>query len=163
VEQHPGAPPFRRHGQGPRTHGQRHIAALEVDGPNRFGFRDVRQAFRIDRDREVSGDPESAGTETVYGLTSVPAEQADARQLPEWNRGHWIVESNHHIRDRTFGEDACLTRTNNGPANRATCNNLALALIFRQNRFDSVPQALRHFTLHRQESLDAVLNPPQAP
>jgi len=156
----------RRHSEDmDKDHGrieQRHIAALEVDGPNRFGFRDVRQAFRIDRDREVSGDPESAGTETVYGLTSVPAEQADARQLPEWNRGHWIVESNHHIRDRTFGEDACLTRTSNGPANRATCNNLALALIFRQNRFDSVPQALRHFTLHRQESLDAVLNPPQA-
>ena len=142
---------------------QRHAAALEVDDPDRFGFRDVRQVFRINRDREVLKKPDSASTEIVYGLTSVPREQADARQLLEWNRGHWAVEVNHYIRDCTFGEDACLTRTNHGPANRATCNNIALALIVRQNRFDSVPQALRHFSLHRQESMDAVLNLPQAP
>ena len=70
--------------------GQRHIAALETDDPDRFRFRDVRQAFHIDLDREILNDPESASTETVYGLAPVPAEQADARQILEWNRGHWM-------------------------------------------------------------------------
>ena len=145
-----------------KAHGrleQRHVSVLEVDDPDRFGFTGVRQVFRIERDREQIKDPHSAGTETVYGITSVSAGRADAGQLLCWNRGHWTVEVNHHIRDRTFGEDTDLTRTGNGPGNRAMCNNIALALIFRHNRFESVPQALRHFNLNRREAIDALLSP----
>ena len=116
----------------------------------------MQQAFHIARDRAVLNAPDRASTETVFGITSVPADQADAEQLLAWNRGHWIVETNHHIRDRTLGEDTCLSRTNNGPSNRAMYSNIALALIIRQNRFDSVPQALRHFNLHRKEAFDAL-------
>jgi len=73
----------------------------------------------------------------------------------------------------TLGEDACLTRTNNRPSNRALCNNLLLALIIRQHRFASVPQALRHFNRHRQaaqwenfeptKSVDSQIRPPWRP
>jgi len=69
------------------------------------------------------------------------------------------VESKHYVRDRTLGEDACLTRTNNGPSNRTLCNNRVLALIIRQHHFESVRQALWHFNRHRQETIDAVLSP----
>ncbi|MDE0309409.1 MAG: ISAs1 family transposase [Acidiferrobacterales bacterium] len=129
-----------------KAHGrleQRHIAVLEVNDPNRFDFKRVRQVFRIERDREVLKDPGSASAETVFGITSVAAEKADAQTLLAWNRGHWQIESNHYIRDKTFGEDASLNRTGNGPSNRAMCNNIALVLIIKQNRFDSVPQVLR--------------------
>lgn len=146
-----------------KAHGrleQRHIKVLDVNAPERFGFSEVRQVFRIERDREVIKEADSASTETVYGVTSVAADEADAKQLLAWNRGHWSVESNHHKRDRTFAEDDSLTRTNNGPSNRAMCNNIALALIITQNRFDSVPHALRHFNLHRKEAFDALLSPP---
>jgi len=46
-----------------------------------------------------------------------------------------------------------------GPSSRALCNNLVLAFIIRQHRFASVPQALRHFNLHRQAAIEAVLSP----
>ena len=83
----------------------------------------------------------------------------DAEQLLSWNRGHWSVEVNHHIRDRTLGEDDCMTRTNNGPSNLAMCNNIVLALIIRKNKFKSVPEALRHFNLNRYEAFDALMSP----
>jgi len=88
---------------------QRHIAVLEVDDSNRSAFQGVRQAFRIDRDREIFNDPDSVNTEAVYEMTSAPASRADANQLLSWNRIHRVIESSHYIRDRTFGEDACLT------------------------------------------------------
>ena len=133
---------------------------LEVDDSHSFDFKRVRQAFRIDRDRKVLKETDSASTEVVYGITSVAAERAGAKQLLQWNRGHWAVEnSNHYIRDRTFQEDACPNRTGNGPSNRAMCNNIVLALIFHQQRFESVPQALRHFNLNRNEAFAALLSP----
>lgn len=139
---------------------QRHIQALEIDNPTWFDFKQVKQVFRIERDREVLKEEDSASTEIAYGITSVGAERADAQQLLEWNRGHWAVEnSNHHIRDRTFLEDASLIRTGNGPSNQAMCNNIALALIFHRDRFDSVPQAQRHFNLNRNEAFEALLSP----
>ena len=139
---------------------QRHIEVLENTDPKRFDFKDVRQVFCINRDRQEIKDPDGASTETVYGITSVPADKADAKQLLEWNRGHWAVEVNHHIRDRTLLEDSCLTRTNNGPSNLAMCNNLVLAIIVRENRFDSVPHALRHFNLCRKDAFAALFTPP---
>lgn len=126
----------------------------------RFDFKQVRQAYRIERQREPLNEPDSASREIVYGITSVYAKRADAKQLLQWNRRHWAVENrNHHIRDRTFLEDACLTRTGNGPSNRAMCSNIALALIFHQNLFVSVPQALRHFNLNRNNTFKALLSP----
>ena len=146
-----------------KAHGrleQRHIEVLEVEDASRFSFKQVRQAFRIRRDREVLGQAAAASREIVYGLTSVDAHRADAEQLLRWNRGHWVVENaNHHIRDRTFLEDACMTRTGNGPSNQALCNNIALALIYHHGRFDSVPQAQRHFSLNRQDAFNALLSP----
>ena len=52
----------------------RHIAVLEVDDPQWFDFRQVRQAYRIDR--EVFRETDSASRETVYGITSVGAGRA---------------------------------------------------------------------------------------
>ncbi|MCY4314422.1 MAG: hypothetical protein OXD44_12185, partial [Gammaproteobacteria bacterium] len=60
-------------------------------------------------------------------------------------------------------EDACLTRTSNETAGHATCSTIVLALTVQQHPSDSVPQALRHFSLHRQECLNALLSPPQPP
>ena len=40
---------------------------------------------------------------------------------------------------------------------RTMCNNIALALIFHYDRFDSVPQAVRHFNLNRKSLQRVVL------
>ena len=71
----------------------------------------------------------------------------------------YATYANHHIRDRTFQEDACLPRPANGPSNRAMCNNIALALIFHQGRFESMPQVLRYFNLNRKEAFTVLLSP----
>ncbi len=44
-------------------------------------------------------------------MTSVKAERASPQQLLAWNRGHWVVESHHHVRDATFREDDSMLRT----------------------------------------------------
>ena len=140
---------------------QRHIAVLEVDDSHRFDFKQVRQAFRSERDREVLKETDSASTEVVYGITSVAAERADAKQLLQWNRGYWAVENrNHYIRDCTFQEDTYPNRTGNSPSNRAMCNNIA-PLIFLQQRFESAPQALHHFNLNRNEAFAALFSRPE--
>ncbi len=57
-----------------KAHGrleQRHIEVLEVGDPQRFDFKQVRQAFRITWDREVLKATDGASTEIAYGITSV--------------------------------------------------------------------------------------------
>ena len=143
-----------------KAHGRierRHIEVLEVDDGRRFDFRQVRQTFRITREREQLGDPDSASAEIASGITSVDAGRADAQQLLAWNGGHWSVENkNHYIRDKTFGEDGCMTRTGHGPSNNALCGNIALALIFHHGQFDSVPEAQRYYSLNREDAIKAV-------
>ena len=54
--------------------------------------------------------------EVVYGITSLPREQAGPADLLRLARGHWRIETrSHYIRDVTFGEDASLVRTGKLP------------------------------------------------
>ena len=50
---------------------------------------------------------EELSVETHYYLSSLPA---DAPRLAAHIRGHWAVESIHHVLDMTFGEDHCQVR-----------------------------------------------------
>ena len=50
---------------------------------------------------------EELSVETHYYLSSLPA---DAPRLAAHIRGHWAVESFHHVLDMTFGEDHCQVR-----------------------------------------------------
>ena len=63
--------------------------------------------------------------------TSLHARAASPDELLRLNSGHRAVENlNNRPRDCVFGEDACVARTGNGPANRASLNNIALTVIF---------------------------------
>ena len=148
-------PPAKAHGR----YEQRHIEVLSVS-EGAFDFRHVKQAFRIRRDRELVKDPDSASSELAFGITSVSERCADAQQLLAWNRGHWSIENgNHYVRDCTFGEDDCRARTKNAPDNNALCGNIALALIRHRGGFRTVPEAVRHYSLHRKDAFDALLSP----
>ena len=115
--------------------------------------------FRVRRERtDLKSGKQSI--EYAYGITSVAAKSATPEQLLAWNRGHWAIESkNHHRRDKTLCEDASMARSGFSPANRATCNNIVLALILHQRRWDNAAQALRYFTLRRSEAFKALLAP----
>ena len=146
--------PQKGHGRIDRRH-------IEVLTPlaKTLNFAHVAQVFRVRRERTDLKSGEYS-VEYAYGITSLAAASATPQQLLAWNRGHWAIESkNPHRRDRTLCEDACMARSGFSPANRATCNNIVLALILHHRRWDNAAQALRYFTLRRSEAFKALLAP----
>ena len=128
----------------------------------------VRQIARVTRYREpVKKGHDDAGksakddTNTVYLITSLDAGTVSPEELLRLNRGHWSVENlNHRQRDDVYGEDACLTRTGNGPANRASLNNIALAVIFANRReAESLAKTRLRLQLDRCEAINALTQP----
>ena len=90
----------------------------------------VRQVYRLVRERTVRGVAE---TETVYGITSLSREKADAAKLLKLARSHWHIENRlFYVRDVTFGEDHCRVRGGSAPENLATVRNAAISLLRRQ-------------------------------
>ena len=80
-------------------------------------------------------------------------------QLLAWTRGHWAVENaNHYRRDASLGEDASRIRARHAPANNATLNNIALAIVFHRG-LRHVPEANLYFMMRREDALDAILSP----
>ena len=70
--------------------------------------------------------------ETVYGITSLNAAQADAAALLELVRGHWQIENGlHWVRDVTFDEDRSRVRSDHIPQVLAALRNLAIGLLRR--------------------------------
>lgn len=95
----------------------------------------LTQICRVERQRVVVGTGGVVTKETrevSYYVTSLPAVRADAGALAHRIRGHWGIENKSHwVRDETFGEDACQTRTGAAPQVRAACLNLVIALLRR--------------------------------
>ena len=155
-------PDVRRHAEEPaKGHGRieaRRIAARDLLPDAFAAFAGARQAFRVVRERT---DPKTGATaaETAYGISSVPADRAGPERLLAWNRGHWQVENgNHYRRDVSMGEDASRVRKGHAPANNATLNNIALAVVFHRG-FRYVPEANLHFMMRRREAIDAIMSP----
>jgi predicted transposase YbfD/YdcC len=68
--------------------------------------------------------------ETVYGITSLSAEEATAEQLLAYNRGHWEIENRlHYVRDMTYDEDRSQVRRGNLPHAMASLRNIAVSLM----------------------------------
>ncbi len=81
---------------------------------------------------------------TACPITSPGAGKASPEGPPAPDRGHWAAENlNHRQRDRAFGGDACLTRTGNGPANRASPSSIAPAVILPGRRGAGSPAETR--------------------
>ena len=82
-------------------------------------FPGVRQCFKLTRTRTLpdraTGTPRTT-TQTVYGVTSLPRERADAARLLALVRAHWGIENKvFYVRDQTLGEDACRVRKRSAP------------------------------------------------
>ena len=110
------------------------------------------QCFKLLRERTVNG---KTSTETVYGITSLKRERADAARLLKLVRSHWSVESLFHVRDVTFGEDACRARTGAAPAVLSALRNAAITLLG-QNGIANKAAALRRHAAHPDEALALV-------
>ena len=111
---------------------------------------DLAQAFRLVRERTVRGQ---TTTEILYGITSLPGEQADAPTLLGLTRNHWGIENRvFHVRDVTMGEDACRVRTGAAPIILSILRNTALNLL-RASGVSNIAAALRRHAARPYEAL----------
>jgi hypothetical protein len=121
----------------------------------------LRQVCRIERQRIVRGQD---SVEIVPAITSLSRARADAACLLAISRAHGgisrahggIENRLHPVRDVTYREDACRTRSGNAPQTLAALRNTALT-IHRRQGFRPVEEQ-EHFAEHRYEAL-AVLKP----
>src|SRR5205814_679942 len=68
--------------------------------------------------------------ETVFAVTSLTPEQADATALLRLWQEHWGIENRvHWVRDVVFGEDRATTRSGQAAPVLAAFRNLALSLL----------------------------------
>ena len=99
------------------------------------------QCFAITRTR-IHQKTRKESTEIAYGITSLTAEQANAKQLLQYNRGHWQIENKlHWQRDTSFKEDSSTLRTHTAQALNAACNSFATFLL-KLAGFQSITQAM---------------------
>lgn len=106
-------------------------------------FPHAKQTMRLTRDRHNHSTGEVT-REHVFVITSLPAEQADAKQLAGYIRGHWGIENRlHWIRDVTYREDHSQVRTGNAAHVMASIRNLAIS-IHRLAGATNIAAALRH-------------------
>lgn len=98
--------------------------------------------------------------EVVYGITSLKAEEANARRLLGLTRLHWGIENKvHYIRDVTLGEDACRVRKGSTPQVLAAVRNAVIHLLAGVEA-SSNAAAIRRLNNHPEEAL-ALLDLPQ--
>ena len=57
------------------------------------------------------------------------SEAATPERLPTLNRGHWTIEANHHLLDRSFDEDRSRIHTGHGPDDLTRPRRFAIGLI----------------------------------
>ncbi|MGA9689887.1 MAG: hypothetical protein WBR33_00210 [Pseudonocardiaceae bacterium] len=94
-------------------------------------FPGVYQAWAITREVfDLHGNPLRNRNETVYGITSLTAWQANPADVLAFNRGHWSIENReHYVRDVTFDEDRSQVRTGSSPQIMAAMRNTAISLL----------------------------------
>jgi hypothetical protein len=84
---------------------------------------------RIERRREMKT---YCTQQVIYAITSLPAARLDPAVLLQLARDHWQIENSlFHVRDVTFGEDACRVRSGSAPRALADIRNAVLTLIRR--------------------------------
>jgi predicted transposase YbfD/YdcC len=94
-----------------------------------LGWPGARQILELTR-HGVSKRTGQLHAETVYAVTSLGPEQADAAALLRLWQQHWGIENQvHWVRDVGFGEDRSLTRTGRAHQVLAAFRNRALSLI----------------------------------
>jgi hypothetical protein len=94
-----------------KGHGRIEWRGIEVKEvtPQQMGFPHVGQVARIDRIRELKSGRQEV--ETIWIITSLTAEQADAARLLQLVRQYWSIENGtHYPLDVSAGEDRCRVR-----------------------------------------------------
>ena len=116
----------------------------------------LQQVFKLERTITISKTKKTR-QETIYGLTSLAAEQASPSALLHMLRSYWQIENAlHYPRDVTLHEDQTRFKKHSAAHNMATINNLTLALLAKSS-FPFVPSARRFFAAYPDQALALLL------
>ncbi len=119
----------------------------------------VSQVFQVDR-RRVNLRTGEVQTETVYGVTSLSAQEAGPARLLAFNRGQWGIENGlHYRRDVTLHEDAGRTTSSCFGHVMAILNNLVIGLTIGRG-WSNLAQARRYYDAHPDQALRVVFMRP---
>ena len=91
-------------------------------------FPHVGQVFLIERETLTKKTGEFR-RDTALGITSRSTQQASPQQVLAINRGHWSIESVHHIIDWNYDEDRSRIRTGFGPENITRLRRFAIGIL----------------------------------
>jgi predicted transposase YbfD/YdcC len=116
----------------------------------------LQQVFKLERTITISKTNKTR-QETIYGLTSLSADQAAPLQLLHMLRSYWRIENSlHYPRDVTLHEDQTRFKSQTAAHNMAIINNLVLALLTTSS-FPFLPSARRFFAAHPDHALALLL------
>ncbi|PHQ47897.1 ISAs1 family transposase [Streptomyces cinnamoneus] len=125
-----------------RAHHRDEIRRLKTAAFAHLDYPHARQALQVVRWRRDLGSGKLT-IARIHLVTSLPPGAATGEQLATWIRGHWKIENQlHHVRDRTFREDASKIRTRHLPRTMASLRNLAIG-VHRQDGHTNIAAALR--------------------
>ncbi|WP_051462918.1 transposase [Haloglycomyces albus] len=119
------------------------IKALRLPGAN--------LAIQLHRRRTAGRTKETRET-----VSNLPAHLAIPEHINHYMRRHWTIENrSHHVRDRTFREDASTVSTGNAPRAMAGLRNLAIGAL-RLNGAINIAKACRHNAKNPERALPAL-------
>ncbi len=113
----------------------------------------VRQVFMIERE-SVEKKTGKKSHEIVYGVTSIPKEDANAERVLEDNRGHWSIESCHYMIDWNYDEDRSQIRTLFGPENITRLRRFAIGLLKSRKSTETIPEMMKKLMLNVRSVFD---------
>ncbi len=139
-----------------KGHGRLETRAIWVNPqlPHSLDFPYVAQVARIERVRVRLKD-NTEQRETVFCITSLTPEKADASRLLKLNRDHWSIENRlHYVRDRTFDEDRSQVRKRAAPHMMASLRNLAIGLLRLAGASTNIAAATRFFMRNSDRAME---------
>ncbi len=115
----------------------------------------VEQVFQLER-QVVEKKTGELTTQTVYGISSLSEEEADAERLLSLARQHWHIENKSHwVRDVIFDEDRSQVRRGRLPQVMATLRNTVISLL-RAHGINRIAEARRRFAARPDEAIALV-------
>ena len=115
-------------------------------------FPHVRQAFIIERE-VIHKKTGKKTVEIAYGITSADTHESNPAGILNTNRGHWCIESHHHMLDVSYDEDRCTLRTGYGPENMTCLRRFAISTI-KSISNKSVAETIRKLSTNTRMVLD---------
>ncbi|MFB7499384.1 ISAs1 family transposase [Streptomyces sp. NPDC056161] len=107
-------------------HHEIRIVRVQPLAPRQVNFPHATRALPVERYTTGRGDGK-IHADAEPGITTAPAQTADAATLARVLRGQRAIEAQHFVRDVTFGEDACRARTGSLPRALAIFRSLAIS------------------------------------